>query len=147
MFYLFVLAGIRQCHTALQNIIHLIGHQSGTQKMKCCSSSPHSKRGSLCLDGPLVLYFFWPLFTAGLVVPQLILTRWGTKGEFYWKQHKIFCGNTCNFTATNHLAKCITLLCCNFYECVAEHHVANWNVSDKLDTTDERALCEIKRYK
>lgn len=37
---LFVPARIRQYHTALPNIIHLLGHQSGTQKMKCCCSSP-----------------------------------------------------------------------------------------------------------
>lgn len=37
---LFVPARIRQYHTALPNIIHLFGHQSGTQKMKCCCSSP-----------------------------------------------------------------------------------------------------------
>lgn len=39
-------ARIRQCHTALLNIIHLVSHQSGTQKMKCCCSSPFSQKGS-----------------------------------------------------------------------------------------------------
>lgn len=47
---------IRQCHTALPNIIHLVRHQSGTQKMKCCCSSPFSQKGSPTFSAPLSLF-------------------------------------------------------------------------------------------
>lgn len=69
---LFVSARIRQCQTALQNIIHLVGHQSGTQKMKCCTSSLFEKRVSLCRDGarPETLLF---LFTVKLLTYKFLL--------------------------------------------------------------------------
>lgn len=52
---LFVPARIRQYHTAPPNIIHLLGHQSGTQKMKCCCSSPFFTKRVSHFDSPFPL--------------------------------------------------------------------------------------------